>query len=441
MSPLTSRRLTFVFVAGFACIAGACRHSDAGGDAPPPAEFLITAGDSAFWVSSTDGRFRIRRAPLTVANVGGRFYELYAADHDRSYFDALLIGQRIYRRDLVSGDSVAVFEDRRVKRIADEYAAAHPNDRRLADDEEGSDDPHTVATSETELLDVVGPLLSFALHTDIEIANIEDTHTVRHGVIDLRDGSAPSLGHVFGDTVARRIVAQGRAAYRVVIDSVRRARGASGQRAARAIESFHFDSTSFTIDEIDGAPMVGFYVPGRGETGGGLALPLPHVRAPEPSWWREIAPTVPKLSADSSSEVWKGARYDVVAQYDSSGDFAVLAVRDSANHQWNAARLPTPARRVYRLDTPDVDSIARQALARAFDESTLYSGSARTVLGPRRPFKGTDLLIAQRDFKGTDLVIARSRPEVRYRPIKGSVLLKSSSPSRSRPSRHYRDRH
>jgi hypothetical protein len=384
MSPLTSRCLTLAAAAAATLAVAACRRHDVVRDAPPSAEFLVTAGDSAFWVSSSEGRFRIRRAPITVANVGGRFYELYVADDDRSYFDALLIGQRIYRRDLVSGDSLQVFEDTRVARIARQYAAEHPQERPLGADDEGSEDPHTVATSDAELLEVVGPLLSYAHHSDIDIANTEDSHSVRHGVIDLRDGRAASLQKVFGDTVAHRIVAQGRAAYLVVIDSVRRASGARGRRAARAIDSFHFDSSSFTIDEIDGAPMVGFFVPGKGETGGGLALPLPHVRAPEPAWWRDIAPTVPKLGADSASEIWKGARYDVVAHYDSTGEYALLVVRDSAHHEWNAARLPTPARRVYRLDTPDVDSTARQALARAFDESTLYSGSARTVVGPPR---------------------------------------------------------
>ncbi|HUQ83754.1 MAG TPA: hypothetical protein VM076_21570 [Gemmatimonadaceae bacterium] len=416
MFPLTSRRLTFSLLAAIAGIAGSCREPASVASGPPPAEFLVTAGDSAFWVSSSEGRFRVRRAPLSVANVGGRFYELYVTDDDRSYFDALLIGQRVYRRDLVSGDSVQVFEDKRVARIATAYASAHANEHALGADEEGSDDPHTVATSETELLDVVGPLLSYAHHTDIEIANSEDSHVVRHGVIDLRDGSTASLRQVFGDTVASRIVAQGRSAFHIVIDSVRRASGARGRRAARAIDSFRFDSTSFTIDEIDGSPMVGFYVPGEGETGGGLALPLPHVRAPEPEWWRGIAPTLPRLGADSSSEIWKGARYDVVAQYDSSGEFAVLVVLDSAKHQWSAARLPTPARRVYRLDTPDVDSTARQALARAFDESMLYSGAARTVLGPRR-----------------------ARPRVVL--VSGAPRQASFTRADSRPTRRHRDRH
>jgi hypothetical protein len=97
-----------------------------------------------------------------------------------------------------------------------------------------------------------------------------------------------------------------------------------------------------------------------------------------------MANTVPVLGADSASEVWTGPRYDVIARYDTSGEYATLLVRDSAKQEWSAGRLPTPTRRVYRLDITNVDTTVRRGLARAFDESTLYSGSARTVLGPRR---------------------------------------------------------
>ena len=390
-----------------------CRAESRSPGPAPAAEFLVAAGDSTFWIRADRGVLRVRRAPLMLANVDGRFYELYVADDDRSYFDALLIGQRIYRRDLESGDSVEVFHDGRVARIAEAYAAAHPGERPLAADEEGSDDPHTVATSEAELLDVVGPLLSFAHHIDIDIANVEDSHTSRHGVIDLRQGSTASLRQLFGDSAAPRLVAEGRNAYRVVIDSVRRSVDGLGRRARRAIEAFRFDSTSFAIDDIDGALMVAFHVPGDGPAGGGLSLPLPHVRAPEPSWWRDIAATVPRLGADSLSEIWAGSGYDVVARYDSSGEFATLVVRDSSSNEWSAGRLPTPARRVYRLDVPQVDSSARRALARAFDESSLYSGTARTVRGPAR--RRPNLVFASHvDGRGPPV---RSRPRtVRVRP-------------------------
>ena len=383
MLPLTSPRVA-ALLAGVLLLGVGCRNQPRATTSAPSADFLVTAGDSAFWVSTVDGRLRMRRAALTLAYVDGRFYELYVADDDRSYYDALLIGQRIYRRDLVSGDSVQVFEDKRVTNIARQYAAEHPDERRLGDDEDGSDDPHTVATSDIELLDVLGPLLSYEHHTDIDIANLEDTHNVRYGVVDLRNGSPATLRAIFGDSAAGRIVADARAAYRVVIDSVRRARSARGRRAARVIDAFHFDSTSFALVDIDGSPRVGFYVPGEGVSGAGLALPLPHVRTPEPAWWSTIASTVPTLGADSASEVWRGPRYDVIAHYDTSGEYATLVVRDSAKKEWPAGRLPTPTRRVYRLDITNVDTTVRRGLARAFDESTLYSGSARTVLGPAR---------------------------------------------------------
>jgi len=383
MLPLTSPRVGTVVAAALLLGLG-CRNQPRATANAPSADFLVTAGDSAFWVSTADGRLRMRRAALTLAYMDGRFYELYVADDDRSYYDALLVGQRIYRRDLVSGDSVQVFEDKRVANIARRYAAEHPDERRLGEDEDGSDDPHTVATSDIELLDVLGPVLSYEHHTDIDIANIEDSHKVRYGVVDLRDGSAATLRSIFGDSAARRIVADARAAYRVVIDSVRRSRSARGRRAARVIDAFHFDSTSFALVDIDGSPRVGFYVPGEGAGGGGLSLPLPHVRTPEPPWWSTIASTVPVLGADSASEVWNGPRYDVIAHYDTSGDFATLVVRDSAKREWPAGRLPTPTRRVYRLDITTIDTTVRRGLARAFDQSTLYSGSARTVLGPPR---------------------------------------------------------
>src|SRR5262249_14484866 len=151
----------------------------------------------------------------------------------------------------------------------------------------------------------------------------------RHGVVDLRDSTAPTLAALFGDSVAARIVADARVAYTVVIDSVRRSRSSRGRRAARSIDAFRFDSTSFSIVDIDGTPTVGFYVPGEGTTVGGLALPLPHIRAPEPTWWKGIAATIPALGADSASEVWAGPGYDVIARYDTSGEFATLVVRDS----------------------------------------------------------------------------------------------------------------
>jgi hypothetical protein len=383
MSFSASLRLAPLSACVLSIIASDCAKSPSA--APPAVDFVVAAGDSSFWVSSADGRVRVRRAPLTLANLDGKFFEVYVTDDDRSYFDALLVGQRIFRRDLVSGDSVQVYEDRRVAGIARAYATSHPGQHPLGEDEDGSDDPHTVATSDAEIVEVVGPLLSYAHSTDVDIANVEDSHVVHHGVIDLRDGSVATLDKIFGDSSARRIIADGRAAYRVALDSIHVSRSAGGRRAAQVIDAFRFDSTSFSVLDVDGSPNVGFFVPGVDAAGEGIALPLPEVRAPLPGWWQEIAATIPRPSGDSTSEVWHGPHYDVLSRYDTSGDFARLVVRDSSRHEWVVARIPAPARRLYRLDSPAVDTVVRRGLARAFDESTLYSGAARTVRGPGRP--------------------------------------------------------
>ena len=70
----------------------------------------------------------------------------------------------------------------------------------------------------------------------------------------------------------------------VAIVPSRRTRDPEDVNISWEIDAFKFDSSSFAIEEIDGAPMVGFHVPGAGPGSAGLALPLPHVRAPEPSW-------------------------------------------------------------------------------------------------------------------------------------------------------------
>ena len=85
---------------------------------PPRAEFLLSSADSAFWVSTTSGRVSVRGVPLVVARYAGQWYELYAADDDYSFEDALLLGERLYRRSLASGDSTAVLADTIVPRLA-----------------------------------------------------------------------------------------------------------------------------------------------------------------------------------------------------------------------------------------------------------------------------------------------------------------------------------
>src|SRR6185369_6289211 len=77
-------------------------------ESPPVVNLLVDAGDSTFWIQRDTAEFRVRRSGILLAHFDGRFHELYVADDDRSFFDAVLVGERVYRRDILSGDSAVV---------------------------------------------------------------------------------------------------------------------------------------------------------------------------------------------------------------------------------------------------------------------------------------------------------------------------------------------
>src|SRR5213082_1552300 len=182
------------------------RTSNAPSSPPPHGEFLIATQDSTFWISTKGTRVRTRGAPLTLARYDGRFFELFLADDDRSFPDALLVGLRVYRRDLASGDSTVIFADTVVPRMAREYAVAHPTARPLEPEEDAVDDPTIQATADLELIDVHGSYLSFDYHVDVGIRGREPWHATRRGVIDLRSGRAARVADVFSPSIATALI-------------------------------------------------------------------------------------------------------------------------------------------------------------------------------------------------------------------------------------------
>src|SRR5918912_1346090 len=176
-------------------LAVACRATRV---APPRANFLIVAGDSTFWVRSGAQGVRARGSPIFLARYGGRFYEVYVVDDDRSYYDAVIVGQQAYRRDLLTGDSLRLFNDTTIADVARTYAEQHPKDRPLESDEEPSDEPHTSATSELTPLDQYGPYLSLDYKADVTIEGGSEWHQARRSVVDLRSGKQASVADLFG---------------------------------------------------------------------------------------------------------------------------------------------------------------------------------------------------------------------------------------------------
>lgn len=327
-----------------AAVAAACTGAPGRG-APPPAaassaEFLVVAGDSTYWVTSGPAGVRVRASPLFLARWGGRLAEVFVADEERAFDDgAWFATQRIYRRDLLTGDSALVFADPAVPRMAARHAAVHP-DARLLDPDERPDDTEDpddagahaplaapAAAATVALAASHGPYLSLEQHTETSAAllsdgasdgalgGIGDTATgadaapfdeVRRRVVDLRTGREAALADLFGPAAARAVEVAGQQAFRTSVDALRPAaaravRQASGEgadaprRALAALGTLHFDARNFALTARAGRPAVTFVALGRDGDGGAVTLPLPSVAVPgpAPAWWRtDVEPTL-----------------------------------------------------------------------------------------------------------------------------------------------------
>ena len=348
--------------------------------APPQAEFLIAAGDSSFWVRSLNGRLKIRGAPLQLARLKGRFHEIYVADDDRSHYEALIVGQRIFRRDLLSGDSVAIFEDTTAAAIERWYRDEHPTDPRVTAEEDVSEHPIVEVTAEIELLDAFGPFQSYEYHADGTIQGGPEWHVTRRGVLDLEKARQATIGALFGDSAARRIIAEGRRRFSLALDSVLASPDARARAAADAIADFDFDASSFAIVREGRVPAVQFFAPGHGTRAGGMMISLPPITADSAApWWTEVRGTISVAPVDSTVDRWERPGLFVVARYDATGDRATLAMLDTAGREWPVARISAPAYSLLWLDVPPLDPYTRRALTRAFDEAALYSEQSRTA--------------------------------------------------------------
>lgn len=365
-----------------AALAGCAQERPA---PPPPAtEFLVSAGDSTYWVRTGSGTPVVRSSPILLARFDGRFFEVYVTDDDRSYEDAVFVGQRLWRRDIVTGDSLLVWEDSTIPRLAARWGAEHPASRRLAPDEEEGEDPARQATSELSVLEVHGAYLAYEYHADLEQPDAPMWHTTRRGVIDLRAGRAVSVAELFGAGPARVAGVRGRRAYLAALDSVRAARSNGGRALAASLDAFDFDDRSFVVSSVGGAPAVAYHVPGKGAgTAGGLTIPLPPFPVSSPPWWGEIREGLPQATPDSLAEQWRRGGYSVTARYRDDERAALLL--EAEGQRWELGSVQGPVRMIYWLDRPALGSPARKALARAFDEAAFYDENVRTASWNPRP--------------------------------------------------------
>jgi len=357
------------------------------GPAPPFAEFVIAAGDSAYWVRSDAAGVRMRGAPIVLAQLDDRFYELYVVDEDRSYANAYFVGQTLFERDLVTGDSTAMFRDSVVFALADKYASTHPNEQQLPPDEDPAEDPASSASAEVSVLAVHGPYLSMEYHVDTSGAGDDTWHMTNHEVLDLRTGRRVDLTDLLGKGLATTVLGRARRLYRETVDSVLKDARPAAKRAARSISRFKFDPMSFALAAPSGAPMIAFSAPGHGSGGEGFVLPLRPIAVSEPVWWAEVREALPTSITDGE-ERWRRSSFSVRAVYDTIVRPVRLVLVDTSGHEFPIGGVTAPVHRIYWLDNPRFDRAQRAALIKAFDEAAMYDESARTASahGPSAAF-------------------------------------------------------
>ncbi len=335
--------------------------------AEPAAEFLAVAGDSTYWVTSGPGGVRVRSAPLFLTRWDGRLSDVYVVDDGVRFEAAEFTSARVYRRDLLTGDSALVAGDGEVPALAARYAAAHPDARPLDDDEDPESDAALVAEHGIGLVAVHGPYVTLDLRTTVDAPDGAHREALRRRVVDLRTGRPASLGALFGVAAPEALVAAGRHAFAAAVatlDALRPAAAddSAGARARAALASLRFDADNFGLATLDGAPAVQFVARGA-DADGVVTLALPALPvAGEPAWWTaDVRPLLPAAAPDA----------------------ARLLARVLGGAPSGPASADPPEELV-RLDRPPADPALRRALRRAFDERTLDDAVTTSVARRRR---------------------------------------------------------
>lgn len=176
---------------------------------PPAAEFLVSAGDQTYWVRSDNSGLRVRGSPLILARTGGRYYELFVGEIDRSFTKALLSGERVFRRDLATGDSSLIYEDTAIVHLAEQYHKQHPSARVLGPDDDPDDNVDITAVGETDILNVLGPYVALEHRLSIDRDDDHDQDDTTRTVIDLRDGRTVAFEHMLRDSTVQEAAGEG----------------------------------------------------------------------------------------------------------------------------------------------------------------------------------------------------------------------------------------
>lgn len=374
------RRLFLVVTSmmGVAC-------SRLGNSAPPPAaEFLVTTAESTFWVRADSTGIKRRAAPLRLAQVDGRFVELYVADDDHSFQDAIFVSQRVYARDLISGDSTVIWRESRVLNAAVSWGQLHPDAVPLGPDDEEEQRPLRRHVVDVALLGVHDRWLSIRTHEDIETRREPLKHQTARAVIDVTSGAQTSLGELFGAEQARHILAEGERQLAGARDSADRLPRAQREAARDPVRLLALSDRRFALDVADGRPAAELLAASDQFTVRDPTLVLRTVPVNSATWWsaseraRHPDTTLSPASGAVLSR-WRRGRYEVVARADTGNGPTTLALRDSLAHEYPVAAVSGAVESITWLDAPALATESRAALMRAFSDAAYYSDEVRTA--------------------------------------------------------------
>ncbi|MEO5588596.1 MAG: hypothetical protein ABIS03_03330 [Gemmatimonadaceae bacterium] len=166
---------------------------------PPSAEFLVAAAGATYWVKSGPRGISSRTSPLILTSADNHFYEVYIDEVSRSYEDAIFSAEPIYSRDLLSGRQRLLWEEPRVADWEKAYLRQNPKARLLDADEDGDEEVSTAATSEADILAVVGPFVLYDRRISLERGDYQRSDSSR-GALDVRSGATVPLEALVRDS-------------------------------------------------------------------------------------------------------------------------------------------------------------------------------------------------------------------------------------------------
>lgn len=372
---ITRRRVSSV---GLALVAASCTPA-ARTAAPPDAEFLVVSDDSTAWVRSSRDTVVVRRAPMLLATLDGRLVEIYVAEDAVDFEGATFTVHRVYRRDLVRGDSTLVFADSTVLRDLIAYVRAHPGDERLQGDDEPAAGARALDASITPM-EVVGTTLGLEVHVDRTIGEL-GTHDTYRATVDLRSGLRLTLPAVVSPVAASRALHQATLDLSGAVALAGRRAGPVGAAASRALATLAFDSLSFTLVRTGDSLAVQFLAHDEqviDEARDTHRFELEPIVVAPPAWWSGARITLPRLLPDSTERVELG-RLSLDLRYDTA-DVAFIAARTTMGAR-AVTRMRGPVRRVIAVSDSLIQPTGqwRRALERAFSESGYNSDEVRAA--------------------------------------------------------------